>query len=347
MLVLSSPKQQLRSLDWHSDGERIVVAGNEGVLQLWAALDGNLLDEKTICNSRKKCFAVATSQKTQPHPSTSSSSVERSQTESSDSLCITGGEDARIRAWYMDDDLQLLATSDKQSVAFTSLAFSPHEQSFVTASGYRMNNYRGGEVGLWNYFWISRQESEGSQSAVPGDLALRLQAHFTPGGRGAWDVTYAPDGTWVAMGIKYYVLLWETNSTGVESFDLSAPLPEGLLQIPLRTIVRAVAYCPTEKYLAAAIGWKVAILSLSKFHIVVELKGHQQLISTMAFSPDGRLLATGANDDTVKLWETENFSLVATYTWEIGHIEKVTFSPNGLFLAACGRHHAVIWEVDV
>jgi WD40 repeat protein len=42
------------------------------------------------------------------------------------------------------------------------------------------------------------------------------------------------------------------------------------------------------------------------------LKGHTKTVRSVAFSPDGRLLASGSDDGTVKLWEVATGSLVRT-----------------------------------
>lgn len=69
---------------------------------------------------------------------------------------------------------------------------------------------------------------------------------------------------------------------------------------------------------------------------------------SLAFHPSGRFLAATSNDATVKLYDTSNWSLANTYTWDVGRMRSVAFSPDGL-LAAAGSDtgKVVVWDVDV
>ena len=52
-------------------------------------------------------------------------------------------------------------------------------------------------------------------------------------------------------------------------------------------------------------------MPISSYYIAT-LKGHQWPVSSVSFSPDGTLLASGSNDDTVKLWDMSSFITSAT-----------------------------------
>ena len=68
----------------------------------------------------------------------------------------------------------------------------------------------------------------------------------------------------------------------------------------------------------------------------------------LAFHPSGRFLAATSNDATVKLYDTSNWSLATAYTWDVGRMRSVAFSPDGT-LAAAGSDtgRVVVWDVDV
>jgi hypothetical protein len=68
----------------------------------------------------------------------------------------------------------------------------------------------------------------------------------------------------------------------------------------------------------------------------------------LAFHPSGRFLAATSNDATVKLYDTSNWSLATTYTWDVGRMRSVAFSPDGLLaVAGSDTGKVVVWDVDV
>jgi WD40 repeat protein len=73
------------------------------------------------------------------------------------------------------------------------------------------------------------------------------------------------------------------------------------------------------------------------------LRGHKKLVTSLAFSPDCRTLASASLDETIKLWEVASGRERLTLRGRVR--DDVVFSPDGKLLAAGGASSARLWDV--
>jgi WD40 repeat protein len=75
--------------------------------------------------------------------------------------------------------------------------------------------------------------------------------------------------------------------------------------------------------------------------------GHSNEVKSVAFSPDGKYLASGSGDNTVKLWCVESQKEVTTLQGHISYVQSVAFSSDGKYLASGSWDKTVkLWIVE-
>jgi WD40 repeat protein len=79
---------------------------------------------------------------------------------------------------------------------------------------------------------------------------------------------------------------------------------------------------------------------------LLRLKGHRGLVRSLAFSPDGAVLASGSDDWTVRLWSVASGQEIIRLQRHKARVRGVAFSPIGMLLASGSDDGTVqLWEV--
>lgn len=76
-----------------------------------------------------------------------------------------------------------------------------------------------------------------------------------------------------------------------------------------------------------------------------ELKGHTAVVWAVAFSPDGKLLASAGADGTIILWDTKTWEHKEPLRGHKGDVYSLAFSPDGQTLASVGKDKTIkLWN---
>src|SRR5262245_29921119 len=77
------------------------------------------------------------------------------------------------------------------------------------------------------------------------------------------------------------------------------------------------------------------------------LRGHDNWVVSLAFSGDGKLLASASSDRKIKLWSFSTGRLQRTLEGHKEQVNSVAFSPNNKMVASGGEDTTIkLWEVS-
>jgi WD40 repeat protein len=151
---------------------------------------------------------------------------------------------------------------------------------------------------------------------------------------------FSPDGRLIATsGTKGDVKLWDPKThREVRSFQ------------PGGKKLRCLVFSPDGRLLAGAEDIdddpQVCIWDVNEGSLLPKLPGFYGCGPSLAFSPDGKLLATPHADNNARLWEIPSGKLKATLKGHVGMVTGVAFSPDGKTLATGSYERNVkLWNI--
>jgi WD40 repeat protein len=169
--------------------------------------------------------------------------------------------------------------------------------------------------------------------------------HLAPAA-GGWRVgepthTAAPSGAALVGGSALVLVgLWGIQ---VCPLDPTEPAP---LMVPDVAQALSVAAAPRRELIVVATDGWLRVWHLRAGKPVAAWSPSQQSVPSLAFSPDGRVLATGEANGAVRLLDPLTGRPWAEFDFDIGAVRSLAYAPDGLTLAVAGRKGLVVVDID-
>lgn len=189
-----------------------------------------------------------------------------------------------------------------------SVAFSPDGNLLVSGD-------YGGDVKLWD--------------VASGSLKQTMKAGSV------MSVAFSPDGkTIVSGGYDRAIKIWDAASGTLKQ------------TITASGFVTSVAFSPNSKIVAGSSYKTIQLWDVTSGELIRTITGHDKTIKSVAFSPDGRSIATGSEDKKVKIWDVASGELKQTLDRHNDFVYSVAFSPDNQMIASASQDKSImIWDV--
>jgi WD40 repeat protein len=325
----SAHASAISALTFSGVGYKLVTADVEGTIRIWE--DARKLTSKSSASLTLKGHEAAIT-----HVGFSSSGKQ----------LVSTSADKTARVWDMESIGAAIRAQERAGKSGKAARFSP--------DGHWIAGAEGRSVRLWD--------------AATGKLVRELPG--SDKGR-VCSVAFSPtDNRLLAVGYGgqadvSYVSLWDFDAEmELARLPGATDLPDFRLDRH-NGLVGALAFSPDGKYLIAGFGGEnfsptrfsspVKVWEVASRRLIRLLGGHTGYCSSLDFSRDGKVLASGSHDGTAILWSVESWKAIRTlrnpdpgwaYSQAGAEVRDVACSPDGKTLALASRAGTVqLWAV--
>ena len=323
----------ITSIACSSDGERIVTAGDDSTIRIWAKGEDG--------------FAIAHVLNAH-YPGVNQ--VKISPTGKQFASC---GDDATIRLWSLETG-ESIRTFVGHRDNVNGLCFSSDGSQIVTASsdqtariwsveGEELRSYQGHFEEINNvcfsaddqeFFTASEDTTIRYHRSAAKSSTLPMHLHSDV----VWQTVFTPDG-------KRLISVGEDGAISISDPHSGKPVVE---QIKLETAVLCVAHSTVDDFfVTGGADSNIRVWNSRTGELQQAFKAHDGYIWDITFSADGKTMATASSDNTFKIWSTEDWTQQQHIKAHDGELGSVRFSKDQKVLVTSGDDKRVrLWNTE-
>lgn len=245
-------------------------------------------------------------------------------------ILATGGCDKTIKIWDVATG-QNLRTLTGHSSKINNIIFSPDSKILASRSI--------STIKLWDVNSGKELKSlpNPKMEVKIGTTTTFIDASISN------NLSFTSDGKMLTSG-DY---LWDIESGQVTKLNPRTESVDSLMfSEDGKMFATSYGYFPDERDTSIR-NYEIKLWDTTTKTVLKILKGHTHIITSLKFSPDEKLLASGSVDQTIKLWDVASGKLIETLRTETEEITLLVFLQNGKTLASVNWGKTIdFWNVS-
>ena len=314
-LTLQGHLNEVKTLAFSRDGQYVVSGAKDGAVHVWPVRQESAQDvlpgpwtpvgftkdgRRFAADNREGSVAFFN---TKTHEAEQEFTVERPRFGSlryalsaSGFFLAQGLPDGHVRLWHTE-------TRRSTDLKFSegridAIALSPDGTVLIT-----------GERGLGTRWW--------ELGNAPREREVRMESR---------SAQFSPDGRTLAAFVRTGIQLWDVGTATMRTNLLfeTSPGPATAFSADGRLVATSEGMGDTE--------YAIRVWRTDNAELVGVFTGHKQSISSIAFSPDGKTLASSSADSTLKFWNVTTQQELLNIRRLGGPVNNLVFAPDGQML---------------